>query len=431
VIVTVDGPTHALVVQLKEVVRSTGELCGGSFVDERFLEHMSNRIGCPPEFLKENPVMELSMRRWWGETKSTFNGTTSATYPVPGKLCRAWEGYDRRRDYKPCLAVDCRDEVELTVPDLCQIFDPVVDDIVRLIAAALEEVRRKVKVIMAVGGFAASPYLMKRLRDEFTIPGHREVVSPPDPGSAVCQGAVILGNRLGRSTVIVSRVCRKTYGVCVNREFTKGDRAVFKVYDEEGAALCTNVFDTFVRNGDSIPVDHCVKRVYFPHGKSELEMEISVYSTSKRFVRYVEEGKGVKEEHKFMVDISAGMQVDRKIEVTMCFGGTSISVTAKGVNFEAHGAAEQAVPLILSDGEKTLLKQEQPVKKRKRRNHDKHNSPPAYSSPSKPESASCQAQAAARVQRLNTRQKSSSRPTAVCRPQPTIRKRALSEERDL
>lgn len=135
---------------------------------------------------------------------------------MPARLYKAWEEYEHR--ITPALDMNaspkCRNEVELTVPELRNIFDPVVEQIIGFIAGALSktEVKGKVKVIMVVGGFAASQYLMKRLREGFTVQGTRvTVVSLPDPGSLVCQGAAILGTRLGHT--IVSRVMRKTYSV--------------------------------------------------------------------------------------------------------------------------------------------------------------------------------------------------------------------------
>jgi hypothetical protein len=346
---------------LKEVTRSTGGIGGGSYVDENFLQHLGKRIGCLPEFLKANPLMELSMRRWWGEIKSTFDGTTSATYLVPVKLYKAWAVYDHAK---------CQDEVEFTVPELRSIFDPEVERVIGYIAAPLAKVKENVKVIMVVGGFAASPYLMMRLREKFTVPG-REVVSPPDPGSAVCQGAAITGTRPGDT--IVSRVCRKTYGVSVMRSFEKGkkgkkgDRPALKVIDDVGDALCDNAFHAFVRNGDSIPADHSVQHEFSPWCKSLQEMEITVYSSNQRFVKYTTD-KGVREELKFKVDISAGMHVDdRKVAVIMYFGGTSINWKAKGVNFEAEGAGQQDIdPLAFQEREAKDGPVQHHVNKRKR-----------------------------------------------------------------
>ncbi|CAK9196211.1 unnamed protein product [Sphagnum troendelagicum] len=41
-----------------------------------------------------------------------------------------------------------------------------------------------IKLMMMAGGFSASPYLMKRVRDTFIQYKVEEVISPPNPGSA-------------------------------------------------------------------------------------------------------------------------------------------------------------------------------------------------------------------------------------------------------
>lgn len=51
-----------------------------------------------------------------------------------------------------------------------------------------------------------------------------------------------------------------------------------------------------------------------------------------------------------MLDISSGMGVDRAIEEIMYFVGTRVRVTAKGVNFEAEGAAGQDIDPAAFEG---------------------------------------------------------------------------------
>lgn len=81
----------------------------------------------------------------------------------------------------------------------------------------------------------------------------------------------------------------------------KGDRPALKVIDDVGDALCDNAFHAFVQNGDSIPADHSVQHEFFPWCKPLQEMEITVYSSNQRFVKYATD-KGVREELTFKVD---------------------------------------------------------------------------------------------------------------------------------
>jgi molecular chaperone DnaK (HSP70) len=66
-----------------------------------------------------------------------------------------------------------------------------VERILELITAQTVQMS-DIKLMMMAGGFSASPYLMKRVRDTFIQYKVEEVISPPNPGSAVCQGAAAL-----------------------------------------------------------------------------------------------------------------------------------------------------------------------------------------------------------------------------------------------
>ena len=135
---------------------STGDLCGGTYVDMHFIHHLSQRIGCLHSFLDENPSSLLSIHRWWEGVKSTFNGTTSATFDILSKLARAWETYESQhksvqipdselagwelceREQQSTEMSDSEvdgnfDEVEFTAQDLMRIFDKVVNLILSLL----------------------------------------------------------------------------------------------------------------------------------------------------------------------------------------------------------------------------------------------------------------------------------------------------------
>ena len=346
---------------------STGDLCGGTYVDMHFLHHLSQRIGCLHSFLDENPLSLLSILRWWEGVKCTFNGTTSATFDIPSKLARAWEIYESKHKsakksdgelggWELCEReqqstemsdgeVDGKfDEVEFSAQDLMSIFDKVVDQIIELIGKALRPFSKgEVKAMMAVGGFSGSPYLMKRLREEFAgIVG--EIVSPPDPGSAVCQGAAMWG--ISKQDIIISRICRKTYGISTIRYFEIGDPLGYKWVNDDGEAKCDNVFSVFARIGDAIPVNHTVTEALLPVCHFQRSMSIKIMSSTKSDPKYTKED-GVEEEGSFELGMSSGMELDkeRKVEVTMFFGRSSIEVTAKGKNFSASGKTEYIIPV--------------------------------------------------------------------------------------
>jgi hypothetical protein len=68
----------------------------------------------------------------------------------------------------------------------------VVDRVVQLIEEQLEGVDGGCAAMLVVGGFAASPYLMKRIKLAFSerVP---LIWQPPQSGSAILEGAVLYG----------------------------------------------------------------------------------------------------------------------------------------------------------------------------------------------------------------------------------------------
>lgn len=176
--------------KVKEITQSSGGLCGGTFVDQSFMRFLSQKIGCLEAFLSDFPSFKTRLLKDWEEVKCAFShemmDTDTVSIPLHYKLAPKWEAYENERGNR---LLDSS-EVELTKQDLQSIFDPMVEEILDLIAAQLEQVP-DIKVMFVVGGFASSPYLMQRIRARFADE-IAHIVSPPDPGSAVVHGAVSL-----------------------------------------------------------------------------------------------------------------------------------------------------------------------------------------------------------------------------------------------
>ncbi|KAG0624568.1 hypothetical protein M758_3G257300 [Ceratodon purpureus] len=175
--------------------RCSSGLCGGTLVDEFFMKFLFMTIGCLESYLrKDNPSYKLHLLNRWEEIKCLFghdaNSTELYEISLPDELARKWEafeniGFSRRGSYS-CI--------KLSRKNLEYIFDPVVDEILRLIAAQLLQVEGKFKAMFVVGGFAGSPYLMQRIRSRFSreIQRVQHIYCPYDPGSAIMQGAIML-----------------------------------------------------------------------------------------------------------------------------------------------------------------------------------------------------------------------------------------------
>ncbi|KAG0604109.1 hypothetical protein M758_10G145700 [Ceratodon purpureus] len=204
--------------QVKELTESSGGLCGEAFIDESFMRFLSKKIGCLNEFLrKDYPSYKDRLLKDWEDHKCDFgheliSNTDTQEFTLHPKLSRKWEEYETAQGLPP--RSNGYNEIELTQEDMKSIFDPVVDQILELIAAQLMQVPN-IKVMFVVGGFAGSPYLIQRIRARF-LRDVQHIVCPPNPGSAVCEGAVSLACN---PEAIFSRIAKKTYGTSVNPPF--------------------------------------------------------------------------------------------------------------------------------------------------------------------------------------------------------------------
>lgn len=129
-------------------------------------------------------------------------------------------------------------------------------------------------LVFLVGGFGSSPYLHKRVQQEFEsrVPLIRY---PPRPDLAVVRGAVYHGLT---HKPIQARVARRWYGVDTTRPYKAGD-PIEKKYMQDGKYRVRDGFSVFVRPGQSIGVDECISKKYITHKYPEpLSSPLYVYN---------------------------------------------------------------------------------------------------------------------------------------------------------
>ncbi|KAG0579406.1 hypothetical protein KC19_4G096200 [Ceratodon purpureus] len=357
-VVDVGGGTVDIVVQeliasgdhefkVRELTESSGGLCGGTFVDERFMRFISKKVGCLEEFLrKDSPSYLTKLLLDWEQIKCAFGSEMMSSSETMNirlhyKLSPKWEAFEKEHG----RAIEDSSVVELTQQDLKSIFDPVVDEILELIAAQLKQVP-DIKVMFVVGGFAGSPYLMQRIRARFK--GRvKHIVSPPSPGSAIVQGAVSLALN---PEAIVSRVAKKTYGTSVMRPFdSKLDPPeLLKVTD--GKKYCKNRFDVFVKKGTDVEVNKlCVAKGYVPHSHGQRQIMFDLYSSTEQEPRYTVTSDTVTYEGGFVVDLPKNWSKDDapEYEFSMYFGRSVIELKAERKISEKGGqeARTMSVPV--------------------------------------------------------------------------------------
>lgn len=259
----------------------------------------------------------------------------------PNSLASEWENYVRRRG-KP--ERDSFDGLDITYPQLQEIFDPIVDQILNLISNQLFDaegnIKIPVKVLVVVGGFAESPYLLDRIRRRFAnaVP---HIFSPTNPGSAL---ALALNPHL-----VVSRICKRTYGFVVRSAFEEGvDPEEYKVTRKsDGHARCRHRFMVLVRKVDEMKMDECISRTYKVFRESE-RTKVRLFSSDETDPRYTK-GENVKKEGKFYEwDVSGETEESSarpEIKVSLFFGRSCIEVKVDGVNFVANDQVACQIPV--------------------------------------------------------------------------------------
>ena len=171
----------------------------------------------------------------------------------------------------------------LSAEDVRSIFQPSLSKIEALIDEQVAELASHggITCLFLVGGYAASPLLMKAVQSRYgnTIPYIRK---PTSPGSAVLEGAVLYG--LMPAAVATQRA-RRTYGVAISQRWSP------RLHDGRGFVKQTfqtapgifqpfavGMFDPFVVSGEEIPVSRIVTRTYSPPEYNDKSVSVRVYS---------------------------------------------------------------------------------------------------------------------------------------------------------
>ena len=328
--------------RVREVTTSSGGLCGGSYVDKEFMEFLHRKIPCLQECITQQPSIYGQLVQAWEHTKTSFGDRAtvgeSTDINLPSKVAMKWEDYNRRMGIPER---DSYDELEVSFQEMQSIFDPVIEQNIQLIANQLQRVG-KVKVLVVVGGFAGSPYLMDRIKKRFAgiVP---QIVSPPNPGSAVCQGAVMLA--LNPDTVL-SRVCKKTYGFSHYDDYDeKLDLPMYRAVID-GVVKCSKRFSIYVRKGDKVDVNHSISKVFYPPYPGQKTLTFPLFSSDMRDPRYTV-GDGTRKEGEIKIDISKDMMLEtgRQVKVSLFFGGSSMEIKAEALNFSAGGPKQLELPV--------------------------------------------------------------------------------------
>ncbi|RIA87550.1 hypothetical protein C1645_877992 [Glomus cerebriforme] len=283
--------------QLGEITERAGDFCGSTFIDAGFIDYLRRKLGDEPiDLLRDNNYGQMQY------------------------LIQQF-----------CKFEDDEWVIEIDFESMKSIFEPVIQTILCLIKAQLDNIKETCSAMFLVGGFSESKYLQKRIHEEFS---HRvETISvPTQPMAAIARGAAIYGlsiksddlNNLddNMKCVISSRVLKYTYGIKYAPEWKNGDPTNRKILN--GRIL---KFDCLAKRGTKVNINQEVTRTYKPTDHNQTRGIISIYYTQEYEGEYCDD-PGMNHLGNLLVDLP-GAGLDRSITFGMVFGKMEIIATSR------------------------------------------------------------------------------------------------------
>lgn len=211
-------------------------------------------------------------------------------------------------------------------PEIVKPFFRSIDDIilhVKNLLLVAREKGNKIRTILVVGGYADSPVLQEKLREEFKP---YNIIYPEEAVLAVLKGAVMFGHN---PNLISERICQRTYGIASNAPFDYKKHPYTHRLVVEGREMCTDIFKIMVRKSDTLIVGKSSFSIQCsPSYSNDTLATVEVYESNEKEPQYTTD-KGVKKLGEVIIpipDIMLGKS--RTIRVTMHFGYTELLVTA-------------------------------------------------------------------------------------------------------
>ncbi|PKY37994.1 hypothetical protein RhiirA4_450923 [Rhizophagus irregularis] len=319
--------------QLGEVTESTGDYCGGTFVDKEFINFLRKKLGdsAIDSFINYHyGPFQYMVQNFCKYAKIPFTGDQSEYRPyeldiqecAPNLLQYVNEETRFKMEENEWL-------VEIDYDDVKAMFDPVVNKIIRLIHLQLSNAQEECPTMILVGGFSESKYLQKRIREEFQ---HRvkNISVPIHPTAATLRGATLYGLSLKNSVdnfdsfhyVISSRILKYTYGIKVRNYWMEGDPIERKIRDGR-----IDRFHCLARRGVQVDINEEFTTFFTPLSPMQSSVSFRIYYTTEYNAKYCDE-PGMKLLGKLTIYLSGSSQLD-KLLFGFSFGQMEFAVTVK------------------------------------------------------------------------------------------------------
>ena len=209
-----------------------------------------------------------------------------------------------------------------------RLFFPVIKDIKEHLRSLQRNPQlSKVETMLLVGGFADSALLQREMKSEFS--SKFRVLIPNHAAIAVVQGAAMFGKKPSKVT---ERVMRTTYGAACARNFIQGVHREEEKFVVDGIEKCNSLFHLFVRENATVRTGQKITTIYTPLNAADSKITYSFYATSNPDAEYITDPGMTKIGSVTVQSPDTWRGKDRNIEVSMYFGRTEITATAKDIS---------------------------------------------------------------------------------------------------
>ncbi|XP_052218017.1 heat shock 70 kDa protein 12A-like [Dreissena polymorpha] len=319
---------------LKNIHAPSGGPWGGIYVDANFIAFMTELFGT----IAINALQRKDMYDYFDmirdfevkKRKFGFDSQTDITFRIPMVLKEIlYEQHQSLSDrleslkYGKRVFTRGRDKIGVDSSIMHSWFSDPVSKTVNHISSVLKEDQMKdVGLIILVGGFAESPYVQQRIKEELH---GKQVIVPGEAGLAVLKGAVMFGHK---PDIISSRVMDYTYGISVWGNYDeKIHPAERKVY-QDGKWKVKHFFEVFVRINQEMQVDSKVTNFTYPTSEYSV---IKIYRTRDRDPAFTND-PGCELLGKIRIENDKGIPLKEQLnKTTFMFGDTELHIFCDNV----------------------------------------------------------------------------------------------------
>jgi len=318
---------------LKELHPPTGGDFGGTAVDNKFKGLLTRIFGADILYKFKQKYMReyFEIMADFELKKKVFDGTGTIVMKFSVDLLQFYEN-EVGMSIQECLRQsNFVDQIEfkkgkivIAEEIVVGLFEEPVDKIIQTTQDLLNKVDN-IDQIVTVGGFSQSPYLQSQLKIHFG----NILYMPEDPSLAVLKGAVMFGFN---PTSIVSRVCKKTYGIARMMKF-KPHHPAKKKRLLDGVEYCDDLFCKHIEIGTPVKVGDEIsakEHEYFPTVVEMKQAVLEVYASNTRNPQFIDD-EGCELVGLIKIDLDTKGDIWSKVLVKMIFGGTELKVKVTDV----------------------------------------------------------------------------------------------------